>query len=55
MSSLPFKRLAVGKTFSYKGLRYRKASTKGAYVLQPSGRGVTHAEVPFARSTSVDT
>jgi hypothetical protein len=59
-TSTSFKRLAVGVTFTCaaKGAptyaqRFRKTSERGAYRLLPSGRGQTHAEVPFARSHSV--
>ena len=62
-SHTTFKRLAVGQRFishhnGTKGLTFRKASERGAFrlliedKLRP-GRGQTHAEVSFTRSTVV--
>lgn len=48
-----FKRLPVGARFAVAGSNHRKASGRSAYRLKASGRGETHARVPFARSTSV--
>lgn len=59
-----FKRLATGDTFTSqhpdtKGRAFRKASQIGAFALVPatdnlrSNRGLTHKQVPFARSAAV--
>lgn len=52
-SATTFKRIEVGHNFIAKGQNYRKVSQRGAYRLKENGRGETHAEIPFARSTSV--
>ncbi len=59
-----FKRIRVGETFTSqhpdtKGLTFRKASQGGAFRVLPAtdrlrpNRGLTHKQVPFARSTAV--
>lgn len=48
-----FKRLAIGARFAVAGSNFRKASGRSAYRLKASGRGETHARVPFARSINV--
>ena len=54
-----FKRLAVGQIFTTAQGSFRKASKRGAFALIPAtdpvrpNRGRTHAQIPFARSTTV--
>ncbi len=58
-----FKRVAIGDTFisqhpDTKGQTFRKASQKGAFKIKAgefAGRGETHKQVAFARSTAVTT
>ena len=52
-ANVRFKSAPVGQSFTHQGQSYRKASSRGAYRLNPNGTGQTHALIPFARNSWV--